>query len=420
MSDHAFLLGAETNKFNVRISEGLCARVDAFPFAGHQLIFLDGPHRFRSVDNKERIVPDGVAFIQNKDLARRTRQRVTHQVVGLDCGVYDVFCALGHVKRGEVREANQLRETRQLTFDYITDLRSWKVLDDAERDLAFSWFSAQAEELSEPKRNDKKLRAGDRYRKAATLRTPRGKRAPMQTAFTASAGAHHIDKRREEAKGIALFFSEKHVKMWHKLSHLHDVLGDVWRFFDEASSPKHPLRLAAERTSGQTKRLARERLAENRAFLLSVRVRPYIELINRAVRELDELTKTLDEYVPKDGSSFDLATPVAKIRTTLRTIRLVKALITELIIPLSFLEKRWKMLPRAKRAEKVLAMRAEFVQYREHLQKAEDLDPETRQQALAAIEARIAAEYHVDQNSPRRARITRAKDELKKLIVTIT
>lgn len=355
------LWGSEALPFTVRTKHGP-ARIPAFHFKGHQILILAQSHEFRLVDKQGTVrLPEGVAFIQNKDLSRRTNKRVTHQIV--TDGIYDLFRSLTHVVRGEKREVSDMREMRQLTFDFIGAMRAWGVLTSDERDTAISLFSAMGEELDAPKRNQKKLTASARYQKAANLKTSRGKTAPMPAAITASAGAHHLGKRSKEAREIAGFFTPRRLELYERIEVVHQEMDGAWSLFhvDALASSFNAIGLAAARPTGATKRVAREKIEALARSLGRIRVLPYIGLIDRLLEQLRVLYKGISTFVPsKDDPRLELEPLVGPIRSSLQAMRLIRCIEMELIMPLAFLERRWKRWNEDRRTEVIALFKTNF------------------------------------------------------------
>ncbi|PIP60424.1 hypothetical protein COX00_03350 [Candidatus Uhrbacteria bacterium CG22_combo_CG10-13_8_21_14_all_47_17] len=382
------LWGSEAGPFTVRTKHG-SVRVQAFPFKGHQILILARSFNIkREALDKLNVVqlPEGAALVQNKELSRRTAQRVTHQIV--TGGIYDLFRSLAHVARTEKEEVGDMHKMRQLTFDCIGSMRAWGVLSGDEQEAAISLFALMGEELDEPKRNLKKRTASDRYQKAARLRTSRGKTAPMPAALTASAGASHLDKRSKEARDIANFFTPRRIEVYERIQEVHRVMDDVWDVFQTLSSNFNAVGLAARRPTQATKRLAQEKISSLARALEHIRVRPYIGLLDGLLKDLRTLRKEIDAFVPSEAMpAIHLASFTGPIRSKIRAMRFIRCVEMRLILPLAFLEQRWKRWNKSRREDVALFFRRNFLEVHQHLERLhdEELSKDLRAEALSVF-----------------------------------
>ena len=380
------LWGSEAGPFTIRTKHGP-ARVQAFPLRGHQILILARALEMKVHDEPKVIsLPEGTAFVQNGELSRRTKRRVTHQIV--DGGIYDLFRSLTHVARAEKEEMRDMHKMRQLTFDCIGSMRAWGVLSGDEQEAAIQLFALMGEELNEPKRNNKKRTASARYQKAARLKTSRGKTAPMPAALTASAGALHLDKRSKEARDIANFFTPRRIEVYERIQDVHHVMDDVWDVFQTLSANFNAIGLAARQPTKATKHLAQEKIRNLVNALGRIRVRPYIGLLDGLLKDLRMLGKEIDAFTPSEAIPELCLTPfTAPIRSKVRAMRFIRCVEMRLILPLAFLDQRWKRWSKSRREDVALFFRRYFLEIHQHLERLQDkeLFEDLRMQGLSTF-----------------------------------
>ncbi|MCC6563464.1 hypothetical protein IT087_01075, partial [Candidatus Uhrbacteria bacterium] len=147
-------------------------RIEAISVSGHRVLVTLHEERFYGfVDGKEMEIayPAGTGLMYNGE------QKI-HQIFpgGLD----HMLRSRSHAANGEKKDSEAMRGMTQLTFDFISRLRTWTLIGEEGKDFTDQSLMRLASDLCEPKRNERKLKASRHYQKASELKTKNGKRTP--------------------------------------------------------------------------------------------------------------------------------------------------------------------------------------------------------------------------------------------------
>lgn len=331
------------------------ARIRASSVSGHRVVITREPQVFRSVTNersRDIVIPDGVGLMYNGE------QKI-YQI--FERGMYDMLRSRTHASKGERRDVQDVHEMRQMTFDFVGRLRTWSLLGDEARAFTDDTLLLLANQLDHPKRNERKLTASRRFRKAAALRTAKDKRMPMPAAFTASAGAHHLDLRRADVREILKYVDPERLKIFALVQGAHARIDDAWRVFRPAAflEPGNAIMLACEKPDGRVKRVVRDQLRPIYAGLQEIRVRPLNGLATRVCQAINAIVKKIEAFVRRDGEpALDVAPELDRIRENLALMLMIREIEMEAIMPISFLLARWRRLDDGRRDEVMRVARA--------------------------------------------------------------
>lgn len=334
-------------RFHVRTKHD-AMRIDMLIVSGHRV--LVAPVELILHDIKKNVsvevgYPAGTGFMFNGE------QKI-YQIFRE--GMYHMLRSKAHAARGERDDSREMHEMQQLTFDFVSRLRTWVLIGDEGKDFTDQSLVALANSLDHPKRNEHKLKAAGHYRKASQLKTPNGKRTPMPAAFTASAGAQSLDRRRDDVQAILGWLDPERRAVLNLVDGIHNRFHDAWRFFspEEMDKVGHPVVLAAAKPTAQTVKVMRDRLRPIYRGLEEVRVRP----LNGVADSARVWIATLGRKIKDAHEPVDISPELAMIREALAFAKIVQVLEMDVILPLSALLARWKKLDHVKR--QVVRLRA--------------------------------------------------------------
>lgn len=312
-------------------------KMHAASVSGHRVLVGLGEELFCDIvkgEERNFSYPAGTGYMFNGE--QKIYQIFPH-------GMYEMLRSKGHAVRGEKIDSKDMRGMTQLTFDFICRLRTWTLIGDEGKDFTDESLLSLAKSLDRPKRNERKLTAADRFRKAAKLKTEaRAKRMPMPSAFTAAAGAKQLDLRRADVQSILGWIDPERLAVFELVEGVHMRLDDAWRVMSPQAfaQPGHSIAIASCLPTPQAVKVMRDHLRPIYRGLHEIKVQPLNGLADEAAVALNALV----QKITKAKDAVDISVELSRIREKLALMRIVRALEMDVIMPLSMLLHNWKRL----------------------------------------------------------------------------
>ncbi|MCK9361182.1 hypothetical protein M0Q28_03035 [Patescibacteria group bacterium] len=326
----------KTNIFSVQTKHDK-KRIEAASVSGHRVLVGLREERFYDIVKGKEIeitYPAGTGYLWNG-------KQGLYQVF-LD-GMYTMLRSKAHTARGERFDSQDMRGMKQLTFDFLCRLRTWTQIGDEGQVFTDNSLRELADWLDHPKRDEHKLTASERFRKASELRTQANqKRMPMPAAFTAAAGAQQLELRRAVVEEILRWVDPERRHAFALVEGVHARLDDAWRVFspEALDQPGHTVVLASRKPTEQSIKVMRDYLRPVYRGLREIKVRPLNGLADEAAVSL----ATLRDKIMNASGPADITAEIAAIREPLTVMRVVRELEMGVITPLSMVLNRWKRL----------------------------------------------------------------------------
>jgi hypothetical protein len=389
---------SKTMTVTVYASEGKGRVKVECPFGGRKIFFASEYHSLAR-GNRFVMIPPGVAYVHNTDLARRTDGKVRHLLVTQ--GLFHLLRLTIYATKSSADEIQEMYARRGQIRKEAAQLLESGIMTEEEHAQILREITFLERHFLPPKRAVQKLAAGKNLVKAHALGASGNRRKDARAPLTAYAAGKRVTIRISDLGFITRYFSGETMRISATIRSYVEAVEDISEFFERPSndrkSPKtrgaffrlmDGLNIPAGRESAL--RMLRRRLSGYATSMSALTFMPYREVCERIASLLGHIDLALVRGVHPSALRA-----VDGVRRLLRQLRLLYIVETELVARLSWYLRRMPANIRSATDPDQIAFRAQFEKVMEVIRRRNspaDFHPRV---ILTAVELLTKVEQHL-------------------------